>query len=226
MQILNTVHYVCIVNLFTMGIAERKDRERQEMRTKILEAAAAMFVQDGYEKTSLRGIAEKIEYSVGTIYLYFKDKTEVFHALMTQGFEMLLEKFRQMPCDPERDPLACLRDIAKLYMSFANDNPAYYDLMFVMRKPMEMVHDEADFQTGTAAFQTLQAIVDACIAKNLIRYDSPEMGALLCWATLHGIISLYIRKRLIMIECKIIDEDKIDEFLDQAVDAYLKAIIR
>ena len=52
-----------------MGISERKEREKQEMRRKILDAAFEMFVEVGYERTSIRAIAEKIEYSPATIYL-------------------------------------------------------------------------------------------------------------------------------------------------------------
>ncbi|PUZ27163.1 transcriptional regulator, TetR family [Chitinophaga costaii] len=208
-----------------MGITERKDRERQEMRAKILEAAAAMFIQDGYEKTSLRGIAEKIEYSVGTIYLYFKDKTDLFHELMSQGFQKLLDKLAHMQNLPDTNPVGALREVALLYMNFAAENPSYYDLMFIMRKPMEMVHDEHDFQAGTDSLEVLQSILAACIAQKRVRYENAEIGAMLCWSTLHGLISLYHRKRLIMIECKVLTPFTMDNFLKDAVDAYLKAII-
>ena len=55
-----------------MGVADRKEREKEEMKTKILEAAKKLFLDHGFEKTSIRNIAEEIEYSPGTIYLYFK----------------------------------------------------------------------------------------------------------------------------------------------------------
>ena len=57
-----------------MGVTERRERERQAVRQEILDAARALFIEEGYEKTSMRKIAEKIEYSPTTIYLYFKDK--------------------------------------------------------------------------------------------------------------------------------------------------------
>ena len=43
------------------------------MKRKILEAAKALFLDQGFEKTSIRNIADAIEYSPSTIYLYFKD---------------------------------------------------------------------------------------------------------------------------------------------------------
>ena len=64
-----------------MGINERKEREREEIRELILNAAREIFVEEGYEHTSMRKIAQKIEYSPGTIYHHFKDKSDLLLAL-------------------------------------------------------------------------------------------------------------------------------------------------
>ena len=60
-----------------MGVADRKEREKTEMQKRILDAARVLFLEKGFEKTSIRNIADLIEYSPGTIYLYFKDKNEI-----------------------------------------------------------------------------------------------------------------------------------------------------
>ena len=57
-----------------MGVKERKERDREEMRETILKSAHQLFVDKGFEDVSIRNIAEAIEYSPATIYLYFKDK--------------------------------------------------------------------------------------------------------------------------------------------------------
>ena len=77
-----------------MGIAERKERDRVEMRQRIIDAAIQMFLEEGYEKTSIRNIAEKIEYSPATIYLYYKDKDELLYDVQGQAFEKLYQTFR------------------------------------------------------------------------------------------------------------------------------------
>ena len=69
-----------------MGIAERKEREKQEMRTLILSTATNLFVERGYDSVSMRNIAEAMEYSPATIYLYFKDKNELLYTLSEEGF--------------------------------------------------------------------------------------------------------------------------------------------
>ncbi|WP_099466925.1 TetR/AcrR family transcriptional regulator [Konateibacter massiliensis] len=60
-----------------MGIKERRDIEKTEMKRKIIKAAIEIIEQEGYEKLSIRKIAAKIEYSPTTIYLYYKDKAEI-----------------------------------------------------------------------------------------------------------------------------------------------------
>jgi AcrR family transcriptional regulator len=78
-----------------MGILERKERDRVEMRERIIDVAIEMFVQEGYEKTSIRNIAEKIEYSPATIYLYYKDKDELLYDVQAQAFEKLDQIFSE-----------------------------------------------------------------------------------------------------------------------------------
>ena len=75
-----------------MGIAERKERDKEELRERILVAAKTLFLEKGVEKTSIRNIADLIEYSPGSIYHYFKDKNEIFHALHQGGFQQLMSR--------------------------------------------------------------------------------------------------------------------------------------
>ncbi|MBI5233035.1 MAG: helix-turn-helix transcriptional regulator [Deltaproteobacteria bacterium] len=60
-----------------MGISERREKEKKEMRGLILETAMELFLDEGFENVSLRRRADKIEYSPATIYLYYKDKDEI-----------------------------------------------------------------------------------------------------------------------------------------------------
>ena len=68
-----------------MSITDRKEREKKEMRQAILDAALTLFREKGYDAVSIRNIAEAIEYSPATIYLYFKDKNEIFFALQYEA---------------------------------------------------------------------------------------------------------------------------------------------
>ncbi|MFQ6613331.1 MAG: TetR/AcrR family transcriptional regulator [Fidelibacterota bacterium] len=75
-----------------MTIIERKAREKEQRRMSILMAAEKLFARDGYTATSLDQVAQEVEISKGTIYLYFKNKEDLFFTLIRERFETLIQK--------------------------------------------------------------------------------------------------------------------------------------
>ena len=78
-----------------MGIPERRERARGELRARILAVAEELFVREGYENVSMRRIAARIEYSPTTIYHHFKDKAELFACLLEGYHGQLLDVWRR-----------------------------------------------------------------------------------------------------------------------------------
>jgi len=74
-----------------MGVKQKRTRYKEEFRRKILNAARELFINEGYEKFSMRGLAKKIDYSPTTIYLYFKDKNELLHAICEEVAEQFIK---------------------------------------------------------------------------------------------------------------------------------------
>lgn len=72
-----------------MGIAERKERERQQRREGIVVAAEKVFFSRGFEASTMDDIAEKAELSKGTIYLYFKSKEDLHMAVAHKAVSLL-----------------------------------------------------------------------------------------------------------------------------------------
>jgi AcrR family transcriptional regulator len=183
-----------------MTITTRKERQKEELKAKILEAAKELFMLKGFEDTSIRNIAEKIEYSPTTIYLYFKDKDDIFHALHVEGFTLLNQYFR--PLGHVEDPFERLKAINKAYINFAMENGEFYDLMFIIRSPMNSLSkDDAIWEEGNRAFDFLLNTVNQCISKGYFKGMNPEVLAFTVWSMVHGIVSLEIRNR-----CSVISE--------------------
>lgn len=201
-----------------MGISDRKEREKQEMRKLIMDAAMEMFVKDGYEKTSIRNIADKIEYSPATIYLYYKDKDELLWGLQTEAFIKLNEMFRANVT--AKDPVEQLAQIAKLYVQFGMSNPDLYDLMFIIRSPMNVESDEK-WESGTSAFNFLEDIIERC--GDRLRYKDTKMAAFSCWSMVHGLVSLNVRGRCMVLE---ISDDAVNDMVMRAVDEFISLIIK
>jgi len=173
-----------------MGIGDRKQRHKEDLKEIILKAAKDLFLEKGYDATSMRNIAEKIEYSPATIYLHFKDKNEVFYALHKEGFRMLVREFKTL--ENVLDPFERLKAMGHVYINFAVKNHDFYQLMFVMKQPMEVLALDLTlcWDEGDDAFKTLRDTTAACQARGYFKGLEPDGLSFTIWSTVHGLASL------------------------------------
>ena len=176
-----------------MGISERKQREKEEMRRLILQTAMRLFVERGFESVSIRNIAEEIEYSPATIYLYFKDKNELLHHLHGEGFLMLHTQMQGIA--HISDPMEKLMALSKVYIDFGLNHPGMYDLMFILNAPMNYLEEDQAWIQGEGTFRFLVDVIIACQQHGWFAEKNPLQVALMCWSFVHGLVSLEIRHR-------------------------------
>jgi AcrR family transcriptional regulator len=72
-----------------MGIQERKEREKERRRQQIIVAAKRVFSEKGFNKATMEDIAHEAELSPGTLYLYFKNKEELYASLSLRILQYL-----------------------------------------------------------------------------------------------------------------------------------------
>ena len=178
-----------------MGIAERKEKQKLEIRKQILEASMKLFVEEGFSNVSIRRIADIIEYSPTTIYLYFKDKDEIFYNLHEMGFQKLQEMNKNL--DDIHNPLLRLHKMGENYIQFGIENSEFYDLMFIQPEPMEKLTEMGcEWQNGDAALTRLRDTLIECMEKGYIAQTDPTVLSLSIWSMVHGLVSLATRQRL------------------------------
>jgi len=176
-----------------MGVKERRERQKKYLRQEILDAARELFVRDGYENVSMRRIADKIEYSPTTIYIYFKDKAELLEQVCKETFARLVQRLTKIMEQPG-DPVERLKRGLLTYIEFGLQNPHHYRTTFMM--PIPEVLDEKKLHQenspGMQAFSFLTQGVTDCIKAGKIREVNVELAAQTLWAGIHGITSLLI----------------------------------
>ena len=79
-----------------MGIQERKEREGERRRQQIIVAARRVFSVKGFNKATMEDIAGEAELSPGTIYLYFKNKDELYASLSLRILQYLLIRLQHV----------------------------------------------------------------------------------------------------------------------------------
>lgn len=179
-----------------MGVRERKARQKKFLRQEILDAASELFVKDGYENVSMRRIADKIEYSPTTIYLYFKDKAELLEQVCQETFarlSLVLARIQQQP----GDPVERLKRGLVAYIKFGLENPHHYRATFMMPVP-EGFNEEKYHQPdspGMQAFDFLRRCVSDCVSAGRFRKVDVELVSQTFWAGIHGLTALLITHR-------------------------------
>jgi AcrR family transcriptional regulator len=177
-----------------MGIQQRKEREKEDLRRKIITAATELFREENYAAVSMRKIAKRVEYSVGTLYLYYKDKDELFLAVQSAAFEQAFTFINALP--DQDDPLERLRELGERYVRFGMENPDLYRLMFMMEHPMAAMEEGDAWHSGIALHNLLTSLVKECVAAGRIVAEDPDRLSFALWSLVHGMVSLRISQRL------------------------------
>jgi AcrR family transcriptional regulator len=165
-----------------------REKYRKELCTAILDAARELFVQDGYESFSMRKLAKEVECSHGNIYLYFKNKQQLFDCLVEDSFTQLSQALERLQHgDQRKDPISLLKKAARIYIDFGLRNPNAYEFAFIIRR------------TGTArpwnphpAFVFLRNTIKRCVEEKRFRPVDVDTTTQAMWAAVHGVTSLLI----------------------------------
>ncbi len=180
-----------------MGVQERKARQKRFLRQEILDAATDLFVNEGFERVSMRRIADKIEYSPTTIYLYFKDKAELLDQICMETFSRLAQHLTRMLEQPG-DPLERLKRGLLAYIRFGIENSQQYRVVFMTPAPegFDKVKYLQQGSPGMQAFDFLRRSVFDCISAGKFRSGDAELIAQTLWCGIHGVTSLLITHRM------------------------------
>lgn len=206
-----------------LGPRERREREREEIRTSILDAARELFARDGVEAVTMRRIAEKIEYSPTAIYFHFKDKEALLTELCECDFREFAHRFAEAA--QIADPIARLRVAGEAYVEFGLNHQNHYRVMFMTPKPANFKPNMDDRGNPEEdAYALLRNTIEQAIAEGRMKPELTDVDLVsqVIWSGVHGIVSLEIAK------C---NDDWVDfrPIADRAklmIDALIRGLIR
>lgn len=174
-----------------MGVQERRARQKDELRRKILRAASELFVNEGIESVSMRKIAERVEYSPAAIYLYFKDKSDLVNSICAETFEELDMRLTALGQEP-LSPVEGFLKGCETYVRFGLEHPSHY--IFTMCSPEELATEQLNpaayaetHALAMKAFDHLRRCVRRCIESGEFRKADVETVAQMSWLSIHGL---------------------------------------
>jgi AcrR family transcriptional regulator len=176
-----------------MSISDRKQRQRAELRRRILASARAIVVREGFAALTMRRLAEAIEYAPATIYLHFANRAAIAQALAVEGFVALLAALR--PCAAIVDASERIIALGRAYVRFGLAEPEAYRLIFMgdadFTKAAFPPQADAAANAGTAALGLLRQAASDLVAQGRAPPDADAAAlADTVWVIAHGIVSL------------------------------------
>ena len=200
-----------------MGIADRKEREKQDIRDLILLKAKEILSKEGNDGLSIRKLATEIEYSPATIYLYFQDKDEILYQLMNMGFEKLTSEMAHVYA--LENPVRRIFEIGRVYVDFGMKESDWYHLMFNSPSPMNHIERcKTEWGPGIAMFEYLSATCkEACELQGKTDCNARAI-ALHLWCAVHGLVNLASTQRLCVVEGDAHIESVRNKMLDETLE--------
>lgn len=183
-----------------MGIAERKEREKQKRKEEITEAAEQVFFSRGFDKATMDDIAEKAELSKGTLYLYFKSKEDL-HVAVARKAIVLLRAFTLKAAELEGSALEKLQRMGWACVEFSKSHPDHMKSIMTLEglEPGSTSYTSSEVQNliyNESTVGTVIQVVEQGVAEKMIRSDIPGLlVAHTLWMTVLSVIRFVTMRR-------------------------------
>jgi AcrR family transcriptional regulator len=207
-----------------MGIRERKEREKERRRQQIIVAAKRVFSDKGFTKATMEDIATEAELSPGTLYLYFKNKDELYVSLSLRILQYMLIRLEHVRNDEQTNPEQKVKDLMAILHDVYDFDPLVVINMFRLQssETLKNLSPELLDQIKNLSRQALNAIADVLesgVAHDLFIDRRPIALADTLWSLFSGVV-LWLTSK------KIIDErkDYLHTTLDLAFEIFLRGI--
>ena len=165
-------------------------------REQILSEARELFLRQGLSGFSMRLVAERVGVSATALYRHFDDKDALLASMLADAFGTFGSYLGR--CLAGRTPLARFRQCGSAYVDFALERPRDYELMFLTNcrdLGFKKIKSEVD-QRSQPTFEIVVERAQECMAAGVFAPGDAREAALYSWATLHGLVSLWLLGQL------------------------------
>lgn len=184
-----------------MGIEERKAREKERRRNNIIDAAEKVIFAKGLDQATMEEIAEEAELSKGTLYLYFRNKNELYMAITQRGSDILNEQFSKV-FTGDHTGLELIRLMGETYLDFVKNNPDYFNafVYYESLKDAEELENSKMAQTCEENRREAMNYMVRCLQIGMQdgtindSYNPKELATLI-WASTRGITMIHHMKQ-------------------------------
>jgi len=178
-----------------MGITERREREKEQRRSDIVDAAERVFFRKGWRESTMDDVAADAELAKATLYLYFKNKEDLYCAILLRGSRVLHDLFADAVAGAESG-VEKVEAIGRAYVRFFTEHRDYFDATLYFEARGVDPHPDSAYateceQVGRDIMALVAAALQAGIADGTVRADiDPMRVAFVLWGQTTGILQI------------------------------------
>lgn len=192
-----------------MSTLSKKEIEKEKRRNDILDATEALLKVKSVEDVTMDEIAERVDLSKGTLYLYFASKKELSLGIHNRALEKLVEKFARVLAE-DLPGIELLGRLADEYVGYMVDNPRYMET-FMHNEALLFPHGEKEcislsdmnleaqkcHDNAIKMYSYLIRCIQVGISDKSISYEGdPKELAVVYWGGLRGMFHIsYLAKK-------------------------------
>lgn len=200
----------------------RREREKIQRTNEILNSAEKLFFEKGYDGVSMDEIANNVELSKGTLYLYFKNKQSLYFAIINKGLKILLEAFQEAR-DQEKTGYKRIMSIVLKFANYMQKYGNYYELNYSLKGQQileildnDIIDNAAEYNSLTSGlFQILHESVELGIRDGTLRKDLDSMQTtILLGSIIEAIVHIPYEKQVFLEKLSLSKQDYIQHSID------------
>lgn len=178
-----------------MGVAERREREKQQRRDQAIQAAMEIYDEEGYYAITMDKISERAELSRAALYLYFKNKDEIFisaiKAYMEYFYSLLKDVYNRRKSIEE----TLLEELWECFIKFYEKDPVAFNvsMYFHQNEAIRNLSDdlrELLYRVGSDAGSYQYKIMEYGVERGIFIECNPRTLAEVIWSSFLGIMQV------------------------------------
>jgi AcrR family transcriptional regulator len=193
----------------------RNEKDKELKRRLLLDSAKSLFVEHGYGSTTVGMITERAGMSIGTFYLYFGGKSEIYKVFQEEGIDILTGMIRTAVSESSLSPTSRIKATAKAYFRFYREYKEYFDFIALislggrdeLRERESEIGKRIDEKTLMLLKEIEGVIEEGVESGEFYPVDTWRVTSIL-WGMMDGLILLSERDNLRVID---IDHDVLIE---------------
>lgn len=211
-----------------MGIAERREREKEQRRNAIIDGAEKVFFAKGLANATMDEVAEAVELSKGTIYLYFKNKEDLYLAVIRRGLTILRDSFVEAS-NAHGKGIEKTEAIGRAFFEFYKTHPNHFQAMLYFESASLPYDAESGYAAECHALSNNALEISAEAVRKGIQDGTmrPDLDPMKTAMTLYGVsvglLQTASLKGTMMKEHHDLDPSELTEYFFELIGNSLRA---